>query len=402
MPSPQERVVALVDRVRARRPFVDHLVRMQGHYGGVKAGQQAGAVTYFGFLSFFPILALSFFVVGYVSRIYPEANANLRDAIDALLPGIIGRDEGQLQLGDFRTFSGLAGIVGLLGVLYAGLGWISALRDALSVVFETSGLDQPNFFLGKLRDLITLVAIGLVLTVAVAVTGFVSAFSTTVLELVGLDAALAWLVRVLAVLLGLVANALLFSVMFTLLAKPAAPRRSLWSGAVLGALGFEVLKQVSQYLFAATKGQPAFQAFGIALILVVWINYFSRVVLYAASFAHTSAAARALREGLEGRAVATPESVSASVQAAGSLSGGAAEQERPVRATEPGRTAWMAGFVDRIDAADPDDVGQDSAEAARQARERRQDGVRARLLALGAAGGAAGLLARIIVRRRER
>ena len=49
---------------RERRPFVDHAVRMQEHYGGVKAGQQAGAVTYFAFLSVFPILAIAFFVVG--------------------------------------------------------------------------------------------------------------------------------------------------------------------------------------------------------------------------------------------------------------------------------------------------------------------------------------------------
>jgi membrane protein len=43
------------------------------------------------------------------------------------------------------------------------------------------------------------------------------------------------------------------------------------------------------------KGQPAFQAFGIALILLVWINYFSQVVMYAASWAHTTRAARAAR-----------------------------------------------------------------------------------------------------------
>ena len=77
--------------------------------------------------------------------------------------------------------------------------------------------------------------------------------------------------------------------------SPRTPHRSLWQGALLGAVGFEVLKQLSRLLLAATKGQPAFQAFGIALILLVWINYFSRVVLYAAAWAHTSRAARAQR-----------------------------------------------------------------------------------------------------------
>jgi membrane protein len=64
---------------------------------------------------------------------------------------------------------------------------------------------------------------------------------------------------------------------------------------LLGAIAFEVLKQVSGLLISLTQGNPAFQAFGIALVVLVWINYFSKVVLYAASWAHTSAAARAAR-----------------------------------------------------------------------------------------------------------
>ncbi len=80
-------------------------------------------------------------------------------------------------------------------------------------------------------------------------------------------------------------------------ATPIVPPRSLWSGALFGAIGFEVLKQLSSLLLSTTEGQPAFQAFGIALILLVWINYFSRVVMYAASWAYTTTAARALRTG---------------------------------------------------------------------------------------------------------
>jgi membrane protein len=55
-----------IDRVRARWPFLDHLLHTQEHIGRVKANQQAGAITYFGFLSVFPILALAFAVVGLI------------------------------------------------------------------------------------------------------------------------------------------------------------------------------------------------------------------------------------------------------------------------------------------------------------------------------------------------
>ena len=64
MPSVKERFTSALARLRERRPIVDHVVRILEHYGAVGASQQAGAVTYFAFLSFFPILALAFFVVG--------------------------------------------------------------------------------------------------------------------------------------------------------------------------------------------------------------------------------------------------------------------------------------------------------------------------------------------------
>lgn len=286
---------ARVSDVRRRRPVVDHLVLMQEHYTAVKAGQQAGGVTYFAFLSFFPVLALAFFVVGQVSQIWPDANMFLREAINEVLPGIVGPRDDQVSLRDIRTFSGWVGVLGFAGVLYTGLGWVSALREALQVLFETPRTEQPSFVLGKVRDLLMMAVLGVVLTVAVALTGFVSGFSEDVLEWLDLDQELGWLVKVLTVALGLTANTVLFYAMFRLPTDPHAPRRSLLAGALLGGVLFEALKQASTYLLALTRDQPAFQAFGIALVLLVWMNYFSRIVLYAAAWAHTSAAARALR-----------------------------------------------------------------------------------------------------------
>ncbi|MEO9325844.1 YihY/virulence factor BrkB family protein [Nocardioides sp. C4-1] len=281
---------------RAERPALDRVLLMNEHYGKVRGGQQAGAVTYFAFLSFFPILALAFFAAGLISSVYPDAEDNVTTAIDSVLPGIIGNGDGQISLSDVQSFSGLAGVIGVLGVLYAGLGWVSALRDALVTAFETPPREQPSFVKGKLRDLSALLVVGFVLVVAVAVAGFVSGFSADVLDLVGLGSELSWLVKLLAILLGLAANAVLFFALFKLLAEPEVPQRSLWQGAVLGAVGFEILKQLSGVLLGSTKGQPAFQAFGIALILLVWINYFSRLVLYAASFAFMSPEAIAERQ----------------------------------------------------------------------------------------------------------
>jgi membrane protein len=262
----------------------------------VGASHQAGAVTYFAFLSFFPILALAFFVVGWVSKVYPDAQRDLVKAIDQVLPDLVGNREGQVSITAIQDAAQTIALLGLAGVLYAGLGWITAMRDALEVVFELPKREQPSFVRGKVRDLVSLATIGVVLIVSVAVAGFVTGFSGLVLDWVSLDAELGWFVTLIGRVIGFAANALLFFALFRLLAQPHAPKRSLWSGAMLGAVAFEVLKALSFLLLAATEDQPAFQAFGIALILVVWINYFSRVVLYAAAWAHTSAAAREIRE----------------------------------------------------------------------------------------------------------
>lgn len=295
MPAITERVTATIADVRRRRPAVDHVLLMQEHYGAVKAAQQAGAVTYFAFLSFFPILALAVFVVGQLSQVLDTAEVDLQGTINSVVPGIIGSGPDQVSLDDIATFSGWAAVIGVAGVLYSGLGWISALRDALLVTFEVPERELPGFVAGKLRDLIALVVLGAVLLVAVAVTGVVAGFSDDVLGWLGMGAELGWLVRILSVVLGLGANAVLFYLMFRMLAAPHVPRRSLWQGALLGGVAFELLKQISSLLLEGTKSQPAFQAFGIALVLVVWMNYTSRVILYAASWAYTTAEAREAR-----------------------------------------------------------------------------------------------------------
>ncbi len=271
--------------IRERQPFLDHVLRTQEHYGAVKGGQQAGAITYFGFLSFFPIMALAFFAVGWIAKVQPEAQDALLEAIENLLPGIVGEGANEISLIEIQDSAGTVGVIGLLGVLFAGLGWLSAMRDGLFVVFEKPAFQQPSFVIGKLRDLVTLALVGVVLLLSVGISSGVTSFSGELLDLVGLEAKLTWLLWLIAIAVGLAASTLLFYVLFRLLGDPAVPPRSLWSGALFGAMGFEVLKQLSSLLLSTTEGQPAFQAFGIALILLIWINYFSRVVMYAASWA---------------------------------------------------------------------------------------------------------------------
>jgi membrane protein len=75
--------------------------------------------------------------------------------------------------------------------------------------------------------------------------------------------------------------------MYRLLGKPALPARPLLRGAFLGAFGFELLKLLVVNVLGSVGGS-ALAPLAIAITLVVWINYFSRLVLYGASWAMTS------------------------------------------------------------------------------------------------------------------
>lgn len=290
------RVSRRVQTARLRSSVADHAVRMGQHYAAVKGNILAASIGYYGFLSFFPILALSFFVVGLLSRIYPDLRIELVRALNDVLPGILGNGEGEVSLADIEDAAGAVGLVGFVAGLYTGLGWLSAMRNGLLTVFEEPERDRPSFVLGKLRDLVTLVVTGTTLIVSVSVSSFVRRFSEQALVLVDLDRELAPLLMVLTIVVGVAASMLLFFLLFRLLAEPRTPRLALWKGAMLGAVGFELLKELSGLLLSSTRSQPAFQAFGIALIVVVWINYFSRIVLLAASWAHTAKRARYRRE----------------------------------------------------------------------------------------------------------
>jgi membrane protein len=287
---------------------------MVQHYGAVNGNGQAGAVTFFGFLSFFPILALGFFVIGLVAHLYPEIKGQMVDEINSLLPGVIGRKPGQIPLKTIEDYSGTIGVVGLVAVLYSGLGWLSGMRQALEVMFAVPRQEQPNFLLGKLRDLGTLALIGVTLMVSVSLSGAVTGFSDAILGLVGIDSASMVPtigLNVVGHALAIAASAVLLLTMFKLLlVESHVPRGALVRGAVLGAVGFEVLKLGANLLLKQTQGNPAFQAFGVALILLVWINYFSRLVMYAAAWAYTATSALEQRTAEARRApgaVVTPD-----------------------------------------------------------------------------------------------
>ncbi|MBW9204801.1 YihY/virulence factor BrkB family protein [Mumia sp. zg.B17] len=291
-----ERVKAWFASVRRRRPFVDHVARTVAHFIAVRGNILSGGITYFGFLSVFPILALAFFVVGYLSEYVPGAQDALETAIDQILPGIVTTQspppDGMISFDQIAASRNIAGVLGVLGVLYTGLGFVSNLRTSLEAAFVVPPKRTYGFLPGKLRDLATLVLVGIILLLSVGISGAVTRYTGDLLDRIGIySLPVEIAVGVLSVVLGVASSTLLFFAMYAILPHTDVPPHALWRGAFLAAIGFEAIKQLASFVLDAAAG-GGLASLALAVTLLVWIHFFAQLTIYGASWALTSPESR--------------------------------------------------------------------------------------------------------------
>ncbi|MCF6471687.1 YihY/virulence factor BrkB family protein [Nonomuraea sp. MG754425] len=274
-----------LDDWRVRRPSLDHLIRAVRRYQLQFGDRLAGAVTYFTFLSFFPIVVLGYSVLGFAVATSEATRHALDQAISERLPGLME----QLNLDQIAQAKTAAGIIGLLGLLYAGLGALDALRGALREMSMTT-TPPLGFVPGKLRDLVSLVLLGVTAVTSVLVAGFATTATDKVMGLLfGAESAVGTLtLRVGGVAASVGADWLLFVILLGWVERPTRPFRMIAKGALLGALAFGVLKQVATLLLATTLGNPVYGAFAVTAGLLVWMNLSARLVLFVAAWTATA------------------------------------------------------------------------------------------------------------------
>ena len=289
MPKLVARVKDFVAEQRRRRPWIDHAVRTVTHYIQSQGNQLAGAMTYFAFLSLFPLIAIAFAVTGTILGFYPEAQDQLETALEDNLPGLTGPDgidvEAIAEAGSARLS---AGIIGALGLLYSGLGFIDALRRSLRTMWAVAPV-QRNLALTKLVDVVALVTLGATFLVTTATSSLATSATTWVLDQLGLQSGgfVEVLLQVVAVLLAVGANTVILIVVFARLPGHKLPWRNVWTGALLGAIGVEILKQLAALILGTTSSNPVYGTFAGIVTVLVWINLVSRVVMYAAAWSVT-------------------------------------------------------------------------------------------------------------------
>lgn len=283
-----DRVRARIRSLRAAHPWLDHAVRAYDRNTEVMGTQLAAAITYFGFLSFFPLLALGFSLIGYISNLYPSAQADVTSAVEGYFPSLVGSSDGQINIQDIIDARANAGIIALLGLAYAGMGWLDALRDGLRRVFGTSDV-KVSFVKKKLTDVVVLVLLGVSLMGSLIATSMATAATTFVLDHVGLDenVVAVGLLKVISVALAVAADTVLFAIVFSRLSGANLRWRQVRSGALLAAVGFELLKLLGTFLIGRTTNNPLYATFGVVVGLLVWMNFVARLTMFAAAWTAT-------------------------------------------------------------------------------------------------------------------
>jgi membrane protein len=244
----------------------------------------AAAITYFTLLALFPLLLLAASIAGFVLHANPDTLQTLFDKLSRQAPGRVGSTLHDSIVAAINARASL-GVIGLAGVLLTGLGWIGNLRASMDAVWEITP-PKENPIKQRLRNLAILAGLGLAALVSLGLTALWSAFSHDVLAWVGLDGVpgMGTLLGVAGVLAALLADSVIFFLVLTRLPRAEVPARAGARGAVLAAVGFEVLKIVGTYTVASTASSPTAGPFAGLLAVLIWVQLVARWILFCAAW----------------------------------------------------------------------------------------------------------------------
>jgi inner membrane protein YhjD len=276
---------ALLRDARERSPWFDHQARAFDRYRERRGDRLAAALTCYAFLSFFPLLALAYALLGYLVGVSAQSRDYFVRAVNSQLPGLAG----QLDVQHIAQSKTAVGIVGLIALLFTGQGWVQVLRESLRDIWGNEPGGGGNFFLKRLWDLSVLAFLGVILICGMAVTTVTTSATHTVLGWFGMQdvPGAGTGLRLLSLTCAIFFDTVVFLVLFTRLSGTRAPWRRIIRGAVFGAVGFEVLKQIATLLLGRTTGNPVYGAFAVLVGLMVWINIASRFALFVAAWTAT-------------------------------------------------------------------------------------------------------------------
>lgn len=270
----------LGDRVRAVGDRADRTMRRHRvlaiafavfkKFGDDRGGQWAALVAYYGFFSLFPLLLVLTTVLGFVVQDDPDLQRRILDSALAQFP-IIG-DEIRAQFGELSG-SVVALVVGIVGSLWAGMGVVLTLQDAMNDVWDVPRRERPDFLKSRIRSLLALVVFGLATVAAAGLAGLGTATGT-----------FGWSLRIVALAGTLTLNLLVFGASFRYLTVADVTWRQVFPGAAVAAVTWMLLLSLGSWLVSrqVSNASALYGFFAIVLGLLSWIYLGARSALLAA------------------------------------------------------------------------------------------------------------------------
>ena len=265
------RIFAWADRVQRRHGVLGFPYAVIKKYGDDDGGREAALMTYYGFLSIFPLLLLGVAVLSRVLADNPELRQRL---ITATIPAAL-RSTVENSLTALPTLT-VPFVIGLIGLLFSGTGVVFSASQTLNNVAAVPRRLRGSFWSRYIR------VFGMLATLLLGAVA-VGALTVVVTALPGVPEA----ERAAAVLGSAV---VIFAVLLfgarLLLARPALVR-ALWPAAVLGAAAVTLALNLGAPLLArlVTKAGPVYGSFATVAGMFALLYLVNQALVYAAEVA---------------------------------------------------------------------------------------------------------------------
>jgi len=256
-----------LDRRQQQSPRLGFLVAVIKKFGDDQAGQLAALISYYAFVSLFPLLLVFVTILGFVLQGDPDEQRTILDGTLGQVPII--RD--QLTLHSL-TGSTAALIIGIVLALLAGMGITNATQNAMNRIWAVPHKRRPDFLHARLRSLGMLAILGTLAIVSAVVGGFVGSSSHPALTVVG------------GVIVAFAFNLALFMLAFKLLTATELSWRELLPGVITASVFWQLLQHLGGYYVEheLKRLTPLYGVFGLVLGLIAWIYLGAQLTIFAA------------------------------------------------------------------------------------------------------------------------
>jgi membrane protein len=256
-----------VDRRQQQTRGVRFVAAVYKKFSDDQAGQLAALISYYAFVSIFPLLLVFVTILGFVLEGHPGDR-------EKIIHGTLGQfpvlsDSLKLQS---LSGSGLALAIGIVGALLAGMGITNAAQNAFNHIWDVPFRSRPNFLFSRVRGLAVLAILGTMTIVSTAAAGFVGTSSHSAGPVIG------------GVLIAFLVNLALFMSAFALLTAADATWRDYLPGVIVAAVLWQLLQHLGGFYIehALKHTQPLYGTFALVLGLLAWLYLGAQLVIFAA------------------------------------------------------------------------------------------------------------------------